>query len=299
MLSVVICTHNPRRDYFQRCLDGLKCQTLPYENWELIVIDNRSDEPVGSWVDPSWHPIARIVREEKLGLTPARLRGIHECKGDPLVFVDDDNVLDPAFLETTVKIAGEKQFLGAWSGQCRPEFEQPPPEWTRRYWGLLAIREFERDSWSNLPHLTETLPIGAGLCVRREVALHYLHLHDSGQRSFQTDRTGRLLFSCGDHDLAACACDVGLGTGSLAALKLTHLMRPERFTAEYLARLFEGTSYSGAIVNYFRGLRPVRRSALRRLVDFIRLMRLKEPHRGILKAESRGRARAAEYLSKQ
>ena len=52
-------------------------------------------------------------------------------------------------------------FLGAWSGQCLPEFEAPPPEWTRRYWGTLCIREFDKDVWSNLPLLPETMPCGA------------------------------------------------------------------------------------------------------------------------------------------
>src|SRR6185503_16873959 len=133
------------------------------------------------------------VREEKLGLTPARLCSIREAKGELLVFVDDDNVLDHDFLANALKTSQEKTFLGSWSGQCRPGFDQQPPEWTRRYWGNLVIREFKNDVWSNLPRLAETMPCGAGLCVRRNVAEHYLHLHDSGKRSLQLDRTGSSL----------------------------------------------------------------------------------------------------------
>ncbi len=299
MLSVIICSHNPRRNYFQRCLAGLREQTLHYDHWELVIIDNRSNEPVASSIDLSWHPRARIVREEILGLTPARLRGIRESQGDPLVFVDDDNVLDRAFMETTVKIAEEKKFLGAWGGQCRPEFEQTPPEWTRRYWGLLAIREFEKDVWSNLPHLTDTLPIGAGLCVRREVALYYLQVHESGKRPVQIDRAGKSLLSSGDHDLAACACDVGLGTGIFASLRLTHLLPPERFTAEYLVRLIEGAAYSGTVLAHSRGICLLRRTALGQFADFLRLIRVKKPHRSMAGAALRGRARAIEQLLRE
>ena len=36
----------------------------------------------------------RVVREERLGLTHARLRGHAEASGKILVFVDDDNLLD-------------------------------------------------------------------------------------------------------------------------------------------------------------------------------------------------------------
>ena len=98
----------------------------------------------------------------------------------------------PDFLEIALRTMEERPFLGSWSGQCRPVFEEPPPEWTRRYWGNLVIREFDKDVWSNLPRLPESMPCGAGLCVRREVALHYLDLHESGKRSFQFDRSGKL-----------------------------------------------------------------------------------------------------------
>src|SRR6476646_7750846 len=114
MLSVIICTHNPRSDYFARCLEGLRTQSLPRNAWELILVDNRSDEPLANGVDVSWHPAARIVREETLGLTPARLRGIREAAGDLLVFVDDDNILDPNYLDQAVRIAEERSFLGSW-----------------------------------------------------------------------------------------------------------------------------------------------------------------------------------------
>jgi glycosyltransferase involved in cell wall biosynthesis len=163
MLSVVICSHNPRPGYFAKCLDALRSQTLAVSFWELVIVDNRSDNALADCTDLDWHPCARVVREETLGLTPARLRGIREFKGDLLVLVDDDNVLDADFLETAQRIMEEKPFLGSWSGQCRPAFEQDPPEWTGRYWGNLCIREFEHDVWSNLPRLADTMPCGAGL----------------------------------------------------------------------------------------------------------------------------------------
>ena len=297
-LSVIICTHNPRPDFLRRCLESLSRQTLARNRWELLAVDNCCDERLAGRNEILQGPPARLVREEKLGLTAARLRGIRESNGDVLIFVDDDNVLDADFLETAHCIAQEKPFLGSWSGQCRPGFEEPPPEWTRRYWGNLVIREFDQDVWSNLPRLPQSMPCGAGLCVRRAVALHYLHLHESGRRSFQFDRTGDLLLSGGDNDLAACACDIGLGVGLIASLKLTHLIPPERLTEDYLTRLAEGIYYSGALVDHVRGVKPAVRPVLgARVADFLRIMRLKRPHRGILMAAFRGRDRARQELS--
>lgn len=296
VLSVVICSHNPRPDYFAKCLEALRSQTLPLSCWELVIVDNRSDTPLAGRMDLAWHSGARIIREETLGLTPARLCGIRKSKGGLLVFVDDDNVLDPDFLETAQSIMEEKPFLGSWSGQCRPEFEQAPPEWTRRYWGNLVIREFDKDVWSNLPRLSESMPCGAGLCVRRQVATHYLDLHESGKRSIQLDRNGKSLLSGGDNDLAACACNIGLGVALIASLKLTHLISPERLTEDYLTRLSEGIHFSSTLLDAEYGVHTSQRTALGRAADFLRMMRLQQPHRRILKAAFRGRDRAARQI---
>jgi glycosyltransferase involved in cell wall biosynthesis len=296
MISVIICTHNPRLNYLRRCIAALENQTFPRDQWDLLLVDNASSPDKAPHPDLSWHLQSRSVHEKKLGLTPARLRGIREASGDLLVFVDDDNVLDADFLATAHRISQERAFLGSWSGQCRPEFEEPPPEWTRRYWGNLVIRQFDEDVWSNLPRLPESMPCGAGLCVRRDVALRYLHLHESGRRSFQFDRTGATLLSGGDNDLAACACDIGLGVGLIAALKLQHLIPPQRLTADYISRLAEGIAFSSTLLDAQRGIRPVRRMELGRAADFFRIMRLKQPHRRILRASLRGRNRAIQQL---
>jgi len=296
-LSVVICTHNPRPDYFARCLKALETQTLSVDKWEFLLIDNASDSGKEPRPDLSWHPRTRLVCEPRLGLTPARLRGIRETTGGLLVFVDDDNVLDADFLEVALRVSKEKPFLGSWSGQCRAGFEEQPPEWTRRYWGNLVIRRFDKDVWSNLPRLHDTMPCGAGLCVRRDVALQYLHLHESGKRSFQFDRTGGTLFSGGDNDLAACACDIGLGLGLIAGLKLQHLIPPQRLTVDYISRLAEGIAFSSTLLDAQRGIRTGRRMALGRAADFLRIMWLKQPHRRILRASLRGRNRAIQQLT--
>jgi glycosyltransferase involved in cell wall biosynthesis len=283
-------------DYFTRTIEGLKNQRLDRGRWDIVVVDNRSDQPVAGRFDFAWHPRARIVREEKLGLTPARLRGIREAEGALLVFVDDDNVLDPDFLETAVRIAAERPFLGSWSGQCRPGFETPPAEWTRRYWGNLVIREFDKDVWSNLPRLPDTMPCGAGLCVRHEVARAYLQLHEDGKRAFQFDRTGKSLLSGGDNDLAACACDIGLGVGLVPALKLTHLIPPERLTADYLTRLAEGIYFSAVVLAKLREQRAELLSYRVRPREYLRAVLTPSPHRAIQKAALRGRREGLRFV---
>ena len=85
-LSVIICTHNSRHDYLRRALDALGRQTLPLNQWELLLVDNTSRENLAERFDLFWHPNAHHVREENLGLTCARLRGIAESSADLLEF---------------------------------------------------------------------------------------------------------------------------------------------------------------------------------------------------------------------
>ena len=81
-LSVIICTHNPRKDYLTRVLQALKAQTLPKDQWELLLIDNASDQELARSWDLSWHPHGRHIREDKTGLNFARARGFAEAQGE-------------------------------------------------------------------------------------------------------------------------------------------------------------------------------------------------------------------------
>ncbi|MBC8029381.1 MAG: glycosyltransferase family 2 protein [Pyrinomonadaceae bacterium] len=300
-LSVITCSHNPRPDYLRQVLDALKRQTLDQQHWEYLLIDNASDSPLESGVDLSWHPNARHVREEKLGLTHARLRGISESTGEVLVFVDDDNVLDADFLEQVARVADEWPRLGVWGGQTRAGFEEPPPDWTRQYWSRLALREFDQDRWSNLPTAHETMPNGAGLCVRKVVGEYYAEAHASGQREVLMDRVGNSLVSGGDSDIAICACDLGLGMGLFTSLKLTHLIPADRLTEEYLVRLVEGLAYSTLVLNSFRpsnGSTPPRNWATS-AADFARLLIRDRRERRFFRAVRKGERKAAELLARR
>ena len=235
--SVIICTHNPRPDFLNQVIGALRLQTLPASLWEFLVVDNASTVPLAPELNLAWHPHPRVVREEKLGVSHARLRGIAETSGDVLVFVDDDNVLDMDYLEQALAIAEKHPRMGSWGGGIYPQFEQPPPKWTRRYWGMLAIKEVTED------HIG-TSPIGAGLCVRRPVARHYYQRVIDCPLRLALGRTGSSLVSSEDIDLASCATALDLEMGVFAALQLKHLIPAHRLSEEYLLRLGEAMEFS-------------------------------------------------------
>ena len=97
------------------------------------------------------------------GLTPARLRAITEAEGEIIIFVDDENVLDPPYLSESMRIALQFPCLGAWGGQLLPEFEIPPaPGLEDLLGGGLALRELQQARWSNYNSSTSrTVPVFA------------------------------------------------------------------------------------------------------------------------------------------
>ncbi len=265
IVSVVIPTHNANQIRLQRTLDGLKSQILPNNNWELIIIDNSTPDPqyINSF-DLSWHNSSKIIIEKQLGLTRARVAGIRASQGNYIVFVDDDNVLEPNYLENVVSIFNDYPDLGAIAGKSLPEFEVKPEIWVKDFWICLALRDLGEEVqiyfYSQSPNRQKQhplfAPIGAGMSIQREAALLYAASLLADPRRMGLDRTGKSLQSGGDCDINLTLLDAGWGVGYFPQLQLTHLIPANRLTKDYLAQLNYASSRSWIQVLDFHGIRP-------------------------------------------
>jgi len=251
-ISVIICSHNPREDYLQRTLEGLNKQTLAKNEWELLLVDNASEEPLSATVDLSWHPHGKHIKEEELGLTPARLCGMHAAESELLVFVDDDNILNPDYLEHAVNLAENYPRIGAFGGSSIGEFESEPAEDIQCMIKFMAIQTVAETTWARLPgtKALHAAPVGAGMVVRKSVAMNYAQKVNSDPLRRQLDRVGTKFSSCGDTDMVFCSYEEGFGIGLFPELVLTHLIPRGRLEKEYLLKLAEGIAYSFTILTY-------------------------------------------------
>lgn len=269
-LAVVICTHNPRAEYLARTVDSLRCQTLEPSAWQLVVVDNASETPVPAGL-LAWHPRGRVVREEKLGLTPARLRGIADSTAPLIVFVDDDNVLSADYLEQVIRINSRLPMLGCFGAAViSPEYEEQPAADMLPYMGMLALRDAKESRWSNDPNDPFT-PWGAGLVVTRQVAEAVAESMQGNGLRVSLDRRGTSLTSCGDEEFSWAACKMDGGRGVFTELQLTHLIPRGRVQKPYLLRLAEGNGYSRTLLWHLHGQD---RSVVRPLASFAKLARL-------------------------
>ena len=244
MISVIVPTRNPHPGRLAQTLAGLAAQTLSTSDWEVLLVDNGSDAPLKDAALTCLSAATRVIRESSIGLTPARLAGINAARGEVVVFVDDDNVLDRGYLTAVEKSFAARPTLGAAGGPVVPVWESTPPEWTQEFHGLLALRDLgpevriaqggAREPW---PHFA---PVGAGLAVRRWHALAYAEAVTRDPRRGRLDRSAGNLSSGGDNDLVFTTLHAGGDVAYLPDLKLRHLIPQTRLQPAYLARLNRG-----------------------------------------------------------
>jgi len=254
-LSVILCTHNPDRDYLERAINALRAQTLPKEQWELLLIENDSKETPASQRDLTWHPHARHIREEQLGYRAARLRGIGEAVGRVLVFVGYDCELAADFLFHAAGIAKKCSYMGAWVGQCFPVFESLPPNWTKPYWGYLGVKTFSEEGWLALSNDNAGIPPGGGLCIRKPIAEAYRRRVETDFGFGKIDRCGNssLILNCVDLAMLLTAYDEGMSIGELPELKSNLFIPGNKIQESYISGVLEECAYTSKVIAALRG----------------------------------------------
>lgn len=264
-VSVILCTRDPHPGRLARTLAGLAAQTLDVSTWELLLIDNGSAPALAAASLPAPGPALanlRVVLEPIPGLTPARLRGIAEARGELLVFVDDDNVLVPGHLAAALAAFRASPRLAAAGGPVRAEFEAPPPAWAAEFFPLLALHDHghapRAATGGPSAPWPDFAPAGAGLCIRRDAARAYADAVRSDPARAALDRRAGQLTSGGDNDMVFTALRAGGDIAYFPELELAHLIPPSRLDPGYLVRLNRAIQRSWVRVLALHGACPWR-----------------------------------------
>lgn len=289
MASFIVCAHNPRIDLLQRVLRACMEQETS-SSYEVRLVDSASSIPITSAL---LNCDVEILRVETPGEALARASGIEKAVADPIIFVDDDTILNRDYLEQALAILSKYPFLGAVGGQLRPEFEGSLPLPERYYRERLAIREFTGEHWSNRWDDFATTPIGGGMVVRRELARTWVRERNNHEwAKMLGGRTGGALMGGADIHLIHSVCSAGFGKGIFEQLKLTHYMPAYRLKPEFLERITEGNAKSWVLLRaLFSDVKPPRstlRSKVRTLLEIANCRNALD--RRLLQAQLRGTA---------
>jgi glycosyltransferase involved in cell wall biosynthesis len=145
LFSVVICTHK-RPASLKRTLEAVSQLQVPADVlWEVLVIDNASQDETPQVVrqaaERSAAPI-RYVYEERLGLSAARNRGIRESQGEFVALTDDDALPHPDWL-TQLHSGFRTYEAQIVFGKAIPCWESKPPSWySKRFDHLFALLDY-------------------------------------------------------------------------------------------------------------------------------------------------------------
>lgn len=102
-LSVIICTYD-RPNLLRQVLESLVGQTLPQEDFEVVVIDDGSPESTREIVEPFMNVLPlNYLYQNNAGLASAKNHGIFASRGEIVLFLDDDDVAMPALLEEHIR----------------------------------------------------------------------------------------------------------------------------------------------------------------------------------------------------
>src|SRR5215472_13528188 len=143
----VIIPYYKRGEIFERGLDSVLSQD--YENKEIIVVDNHSEDDLKHRILARQVDIKLIELPENGGACIARNVGVSSALGDILVILDDDaGFLSPTELSKLVKIFDHQPDVHVVAFQvCEPDTrELCLRDWCNpRYWKEFAQTEFETD----------------------------------------------------------------------------------------------------------------------------------------------------------
>jgi glycosyltransferase involved in cell wall biosynthesis len=128
-ISVILCTYN-RCQSLRRTLETFEAVHANSINWELIIVDNNSNDLTKTVCSEfaSRLPL-RYVFEPSPGKSYALENGLSHAKGQLLLFTDDDVDIDPNWLVEWIRATRANADAMFFGGKVVPRWEVAPPRW--------------------------------------------------------------------------------------------------------------------------------------------------------------------------
>lgn len=230
--TIAICTFNRAR-LLDNTLGQLRqLDTSGCGDWDIMVVNNNCADDTDTVIQShSEHLPVRRLWEPRPGKSHAANLAVQEAKGELILWIDDDVLVDRAWLKAYVEAARAHPRVSFFGGPIIPSFETEPPAWLINHFPLIsncfATRTgFEEPYTSISPGY---LPCGANMATRRdcfEDSSFDIRLGPVETTNFQHEETG-LLQTCLDRGLR------GLWVKEAG---VRHFTPKERLTERYVWR---------------------------------------------------------------
>lgn len=100
-ISVIVPVYNVEK-YLRRCVDSILAQT--FSDFELLLVDDGSPDNSGAICD---HYVKhdsriRVIHKSNAGVSSARNIGLDLARGEWIIFVDSDDMIEKAYLQSAI-----------------------------------------------------------------------------------------------------------------------------------------------------------------------------------------------------
>ena len=232
--TIAICTFN-RAESLRRTLRSLAALRIPdHFDWEIVVVNNNctdhTDHVIASFSD--WLPVRREFELQR-GLSWARNRAVHAAKGNYIVWIDDDVVVDPNWIAAYTKAFHQWPNAAVFAGPIVPRYVEPVPKWIVDSEDVLGRTVFAGCDLGDsvIPLSVHRIPWGPNFAIRmREQRANQYdtrlgHAPGQSRRGEEVEVMERIMCS-------------GATGYWIPSAKVEHYSQPEHQTIEYVMRYF-------------------------------------------------------------
>lgn len=244
-ISILVCCYNGEH-IIAETLSYIAKQKVLTTNWELILIDNNSNDNTSKVASESWnfdkYPNFRIVTEKTPGLSFARLKGISEAKYNIVSFVDDDNFIPENWVEYLLEKFSNPE-IGVLGCTSIGKFDFEVPKWYEKHKLAFATGELYPGKFTDVSK--DALIYGAGMTIRKEV---FIQLNKHHWKPYLTDRVGNSQSGGGDSEISLAARLVGFKIFYSNEIVTLHKISQNRLSWQRLKAMTEGFGHADVFI---------------------------------------------------
>lgn len=251
-ISVIICCYNSAARLPETLTHLARQNTSAELKWELVLVDNASSDQTAEVARTIWEQLKQatddlqILYESRPGQQFARLRGAKDSRYDLLLFCDDDNWLDPEYLNLSSEIMRYDERIGAAGGLNLPATDADQyPDWFEDYRDKYALA---MPGTASGDVSSRGFILGAGMITRRFL---FLEMYQDKYPSLLKGRKGESLSTGDDFEYCKRLLLRGYHLFISEQLRLTHFLPKERLTIGYRDRLMAGIHEAGYVLNEY------------------------------------------------
>ncbi len=239
--SVIVCTRN-RAHNLINAVERLSSLDYAANLFEIIIVDNASTDKTDEVSSSLKSDVSNLVyvREDLIGLSHARNRGISVAEGDFIAFIDDDAWPERGWLKNL-----ENGFIdphvAAIGGNVLPFFEYAGgwPEWLHdRLHGFFTVVDYGDRKRLHYPNY----PAGTNMAFRRVI------LEQIGQFDHYLGRIGENLLSGEETDLCLRIETAGYDIAYAPDAVVHHKVHEDRLTRDWVKQRSHWQGVTAALI---------------------------------------------------